>query len=98
MYFFSDETDSGSIFQYKIADPASIWLKFGGSSGDLVEHLGSGEFLPFSGLLTQGCFDLNPLLIYIAQLKTFHYNGGSRLIIDMIVVMGMSSDLWAENK
>ena len=40
---------SDRFFQYKIANPASIWLKFGRSGGDSFEHSESGDFYPVSG-------------------------------------------------
>jgi hypothetical protein len=45
MYFLSEETDFSSIFQYKIADPESIWLKFGRSGGDSVALFSDDSYI-----------------------------------------------------
>ena len=49
---------SGSIFQYKIIDPASIWLEFGRSGGYSVEYPRSDEFLPCFQVTDTGVYNI----------------------------------------
>jgi len=47
LYFFSDERDTVEFLGRYFSRKLPIWWKFGLSGGDLIEHPGPDEFLPF---------------------------------------------------